>query len=57
MENIVNIIVNNGAMVGCLVYFMFRDYQFMQTINHSLTSVNDTLTTIKEMLKVTEKEI
>ena len=55
MEDIVSIIVNNGAMVGCLVYFMFRDYQFMNTINKSLTSVNDTLETIKELLK--EKEI
>lgn len=55
MEDIVSIIVNNGAMVGCLVYFMFRDYQFMTTINKSLTSVNDTLATIKELLK--EKEI
>ena len=50
MEDIVSIIVNNGAMVGCLVYFMFRDYQFMTTINKSLTSVNDTLATIKELL-------
>ena len=55
MEDIVSIIVNNGAMVGCLVYFMFRDYQFMTTINKSLTSVNDTLATIKELLR--EKEI
>lgn len=56
MENIVNIIVNNGAMVGCLVYFMFRDYQFMQTINKSLTSVDDTLETIKEILNKKESE-
>ena len=50
MEDIVSIIVNNGAMVGCLVYFMFRDYQFMTTINKSLTSVDDTLATIKDLL-------
>ena len=55
MEDIVSIIVNNGAMVGCLVYFMFRDYQFMTTINKSLTSVDDTLATIKDLLN--EKEI
>lgn len=50
MENIINIIVNNGAMVGCLCYFMVRDYQFTQTINKSLTSVDDTLETIKDIL-------
>ena len=55
MEDIVSIIVNNGAMVGCLIYFMFRDYQFMNTINKSLTSVDDTLATIKDLLN--EKEI
>ena len=55
MEDIVSIIVNNGAMVGCLIYFMFRDYQFMTTIDKSLTSVDDTLATIKDLLN--EKEI
>lgn len=45
----VNMIVNNGTAIGVMVYFALRDWKFM----NSLVS---TLTAIKEMLKIKEKE-
>ena len=33
MENIIDLIVNNGIGVACIVYFMIRDYKFMQTLH------------------------
>lgn len=43
MEEIVNVIINNGACIGCLVYFMFRDFKFMNLITTTLTNLQTTL--------------
>lgn len=56
MENIVNILVNNGVAVGTLIYFMYVNYQFLNTINNSLTSINETLETIKQFINKERKD-
>lgn len=48
MENIVDLIVNNGIGVACIVYFMFRDYKFMQTLQDTLSSLRDSVAIIQE---------
>ena len=47
IDEIVNIFVNNGIGVACIVYFIFRDYKFM-------TTLNDTLSTLKESVNLIE---
>ena len=48
MENIIDLIVSNGIGVACIVYFMFRDYKFMGTLQQTLTTLEDTTNLIKD---------
>lgn len=48
MENIIDLIVSNGIGVACIVYFMFRDYKFMGTMQQTLTTLEDTTNLIKD---------
>lgn len=48
MDDIINIIVNNGIGVACIVYFMFRDYKFMGSMNQTLKALEDATDLITE---------
>lgn len=48
MENIIDLIVSNGIGVASIVYFMFRDYKFMATLQQTLTTLEDTTNLIKD---------
>lgn len=57
MENIIDLIVSNGIGVACIVYFMFRDYKFMGTMQQTLTTLEDTTNLIKDyFIKREEQE-
>ena len=43
MDQIVQLMLNNGVGVVCIAYFMFRDYKFMQKISDLLSSLQATL--------------
>lgn len=45
MENIVNLLMNNGTAIVVLAYFIFRDYKFMQKLE-------STLDLISQMIKI-----
>lgn len=45
MENVVNLLMNNGTAVVVLAYFIFRDYKFMQKLE-------STLDLISQMIKI-----
>lgn len=47
MQNIADLILNNGIGVACIVYFMFRDYKFMSKITELMQGIQDTLTFLK----------
>lgn len=49
-QEIINLLVSNGIGVCCIVYFMFRDYKFMSTLQTSLTQLNDTISLIKDLI-------
>lgn len=49
-QEITNLILNNGVAVGLLVYFVYRDNKFMNTLNVSLMSLKDTTESIKDMM-------
>lgn len=51
MEDIINLIVNNGVGVACLVYFMLRDYKFVAKINDTLAVVESYIKQREETLK------
>ena len=47
MNQIMDLILNNGIGVVCICYFMFRDYKFMNKITELMQSIQDTLDFIK----------
>lgn len=48
MNDVLNAIVNNGVAIGMLMYFIYKDSKWTETINKSLTSISDSLEVIKE---------
>ena len=54
-EDIVNMIVNNGVGVACIVYFMFRDYHFMQKLSDAISTLNTTLGELKSERELQER--
>lgn len=47
MEELLNIFMNNGIGVACIIYFILRDYKFMSTLNDTLSSLKDSVTLIQ----------
>lgn len=48
MEKVIDVIVNSGVSVGMLIWFIYKDSRWTDTINKSLTSISDSLAVIKE---------
>lgn len=51
IDSIVALITNAGVSIGVLVYFMYRDFKFMDTLSKTLTTLVDTVNTLKEIVK------
>lgn len=43
MNDIVNLIVNNGIAVVVVAYFLFRDFKFNEKTIETLTTIQNTL--------------
>lgn len=57
MNDIIDLVVSNGIGVACIVYFMFRDYKFMDTMQKTLNSLNESVSLIeKYFIEDREKE-
>lgn len=56
MKDIIDAIINNGAAVGLLAYFVFRDYKY---INNLTVSINTLQLTLDELRKdiLCEREV
>ena len=50
MDDIINLIVSNGIGVACIVYFMFRDWKFMSTMQETLVALRESLDVIEKFL-------
>lgn len=48
MDEIINLIINNGSAVALLIYFIYKDNKFTDNITKALTSIQDSLEIIKE---------
>lgn len=51
MQEIINLLVNNGTAIAVIAYFIYRDNKFMSTLNSTLTQLTEATTTIKQMLE------
>ncbi len=50
IEPIVNMIINNGVAVAVVVYFLFRDWKFHDNLQVTLTTLIETVDTLKELV-------
>lgn len=50
MNEILTLIVNNGSAIALLVYFIYKDNKFTETITKSLTTIEESLDVIQTTL-------
>lgn len=43
MKEILDILVNNGASIALLAYFIYKDFKFTEKITGTLTSIDISL--------------
>lgn len=55
-DDIVSLLVNNGIGVVCIIYFMYRDYHFMQKLTEALASLTATLDQLRVLTNDLENE-
>lgn len=51
MKELVNMIQNTSVTVVIIGYFLFRDYKFMGTLKDTLTTLVNTVSTLKEVVQ------
>lgn len=51
MNDIVNLIVNNGVAVVVVAYFLFMNYKYFDKLTATLTEITITLKDIQEDIK------
>lgn len=51
MKELVNMIQNTGVTIVIIGYFLFRDYKFMGTLKDTLTTLVNTVSTLKEVVQ------
>lgn len=55
LDEIVNLMVNNGTAIALLIYFIYKDNKFTENITRALTSIEESLQIIKESVGKTER--
>lgn len=53
MSEIANVILNSGVAVVVIAFFMYRDIKFMSQLQTTLTTLVDTVDTLKEVVNKT----
>ena len=48
LQELSNILLNSGVTVAVLVYFIWRDYKFMDTLKTTLVSLINTTDSLKD---------
>lgn len=57
MEDIVNVIMNNGIGVACILYFMYFNSTTLKSITDTMNEVKQTLILLNEKINDMEKAI
>ena len=55
METLANLIMNSGVSIAVIVYFMFRDFKFIQQLNTNIQKMIDVLCLTNEQINKIEK--
>jgi len=50
IEPLTNLIVNNGVAVTVVIYFLIRDWKFHDNLQVTLTTLIETVDTLKELV-------
>ena len=50
IEKIVSLVVNNTSAVTLLIYFIYKDNKFTDSITKSLSAINESLEIIRDIL-------
>lgn len=48
IQDLTNLLLNSSVTVIMLVYFIWRDFKFMDTLKTTLTSLIDTISSLKD---------
>ena len=51
MENMINLIVNNGVAIVVVGYFLFTNYKFNESLIKTLTEITVTLQDMKDEME------
>lgn len=57
IDTISNIVVNNGVAIGMLLYFVYRDNKFIDSIVASLKELEDSIKVLSNKIDNQTKEI
>ena len=57
MEEIINLLVNNGIGVVCVAYLIYFQSTTMKEMNKALDNVNENLTRMNERLSSIENQV
>lgn len=57
MEEIINLLVNNGIGVVCVAYLIYFQSTTMKEMNKTLDKVNENLTRMNERLSSIENQV
>ena len=52
MDNVLNVLINYGAVGACLVYFMIKDYFLAKEIKQALEDLRTVILLLKERVIV-----
>ena len=48
IQDLTNLLVNNGVAVGCLIYFMVYNSKQLATLNNTLNELKEVITKLNE---------
>lgn len=54
MQDVVNLLTNNGVAVAVILYFMYRDYKFQESLQTTLQTLVDTINTLEDLITSTK---
>lgn len=57
VNEIINAIINNGAAVGLLIYFVFRDYKYISDLTIAVNTLQITVNELRNDIEVKRKVI
>lgn len=55
LNDIINLIVNNGSSVALLLYFIYKDNKFTSNLEILMTTIKNSVDSLKELIERSEK--